>query len=294
MDASQKAQLVKELRERTGSGFLDVKKALEATNYDIEKAIEFLKDSGKAKAAKKAGRIAAEGLVSVVKNDKKVVIFEVNSETDFVATNQQFIDLVKNIGQALLASDFTNLESALAVKIDANTTILQATENATATIGEKISLRRAEFVNLEANQVAGIYTHANGRVSSLLLAEGTNETNARNVAMHIAAMNPEFLSKNEVPTNRIEKLTAEFKESPSLKGKPEKIQENILSGMLNKALAEFTLLNQPFVMDQGFSVEKYLTDSSLKALKMKRFEVGEGIEKEVVDFAAEVAAQMKK
>ncbi|PAK21385.1 translation elongation factor Ts [Mycoplasmopsis agassizii] len=294
MDASQKAQLVKELRERTGSGFLDVKKALEATNYDIEKAIEFLKDSGKAKAAKKAGRIAAEGLVSVVKNDKKVVIFEVNSETDFVATNKQFIDLVKNIGQALLASDFTNLESALAVKIDANTTILQATENATATIGEKISLRRAEFVNLEANQVAGIYTHANGRVSSLLLAEGTNETNARNVAMHIAAMNPEFLSKNEVPANRIEKLTAEFKESPSLKGKPEKIQENILNGMLNKALAEFTLLNQPFVMDQGFSVEKYLTDSSLKALKMKRFEVGEGIEKEVVDFAAEVAAQMKK
>ncbi|PAF55261.1 translation elongation factor Ts [Mycoplasmopsis agassizii] len=294
MDASQKAQLVKELRERTGSGFLDVKKALEATNYDIEKAIEFLKDSGKAKAAKKAGRIAAEGLVSVVKNDKKVVIFEVNSETDFVATNQQFIDLVKNIGQALLANDFTNLESALAVKIDANSTILQATENATATIGEKISLRRAEFVNLEANQVAGIYTHANGRVSSLLLAEGTNETNARNVAMHIAAMNPEFLSKNEVPANRLEKLTAEFKESPSLKGKPEKIQENILSGMLNKALAEFTLLNQPFVMDQGFTVEKYLTDSSLKALKMKRFEVGEGIEKEVVDFAAEVAAQMKK
>ncbi|OYD26420.1 elongation factor Ts [Mycoplasma testudineum] len=294
MDAKQKAELVRELRDRTGSGFLDVKKALEATNYDINKAIDFLQESGKAKAAKKGDRIAAEGLVRALRDDKKAIIYEINSETDFVSQNEQFVNLVDEIGQTLLKNNFSNFEQALQLKLNNGFSIAEAIEKATATIGEKISFRRVEAAALNDNVKAGAYTHANGRVASLMVVEAKSDEAARNVAMHIAAMNPEYMISTEVPSERIKKLELEFSQSPALANKPEKIKESIMAGMLNKALSEFTLLNQAFVMDNALSVEKYLSSQNAKAIKMIRFEVGEGIEKIETDFAAEVAAQMKK
>ncbi|MDZ7293664.1 translation elongation factor Ts [Mycoplasmopsis pulmonis] len=294
MDASQKAGLIKKLREITNSGFLDCKKALEETNYDLDKAIEWLQENGKAKAAKKSGRIAAEGLVRASVKGKSAVIFELNSETDFVARNKEFLDLMDNISEALVENSFQSMESAENIFMENDLTILEATTKATATIGEKISFRRAKKFDLLEDQTIGAYTHANGRIASLFLVRGKNEEVAKNVAMHIAAMNPEYMSANEVPQEKIEKLKAEFLKSPALAGKPEKIQQSILNGMLNKALAEFVLLNQPFVMESSLSVEQYLKNNKSEALEMIRYEVGEGIEKKAVDFASEVAAQMKK
>lgn len=284
------AQLVKELRERTGAGITDCMKAIRETNGDIEKAIVFLQENGAAKAAKKAGAIAADGVVAIVKNDSKVVVYEVNSQTDFVAANDQFKALVAKIGSALLANSFTTSEEANAISVEGKT-IAELCVEATATIGEKIVLRRAEVLPLGANQVAGTYVHVNKRIASVIITEGGNEEAARNVAMHIASMNPQFLDESQVPAAKVAAFKAEIDASPALAGKPEAIKANIAAGMLRKQLSELTLVDQEFVMEK-MPVSKYLASNSAVAKAMTRLEVGEGIAKVEANFAEEVKAQM--
>ena len=284
------AQLIKELRDRTGAGFLDCKKALEASNNDVEAAIAWLQERGAAKAAKKAGAIAAEGVIGYKANGNTSVIFEVNSQTDFVADNDQFLALVEKIGNALVNADFSNAEEANAVTVDGKT-IAELCLEETAIIGEKIVLRRAEKVTLQDGEALGAYVHVNKKVGAVLVTQGGTEEADRNVAMHIASMNPQFLDESSVPASDLEAMKAEIADSEVLKSKPENIRENIAKGMLSKKLSEVTLVDQEFVMDK-MPVKKYLANAGGVAKKMIRFEVGEGIEKNETDFAAEVAAQM--
>lgn len=287
-------ELIKELRERTGAGFVDCKKALEASNNNIDAAIEWLQKNGAAKAIKKAGNIAAEGLVNIVQNDKVAIIYEVNAQTDFVAMNEDFKKLVNHIGTILLENEFSTTEEILKLKDSDGKAIEELTTNATAVIGEKISFRRAIKVEINDEIKVGTYVHFDGKKASIFVAKGGNGDNLKGIAMHIAAMNPEYLNESSVPKTRIYELKEEFKQSPALKGKPEKVQENILAGMLRKALSENVLTEQDYVVESGKTVLKYLTEINAKEVAMHRFEVGEGIEKQEVDFAAEVAAQMKK
>lgn len=282
-------KLIKELRERTGAGFLDVKKALEETNNDLDQAIAWLQKKGAAKAAKKAGAIAAEGIVQTITKGQEAIIFEVNSQTDFVATNDQFQELVAKIGKTLMASDFKNVDEANALQVD-NMTIAKLCQAATARIGEKITLRRAQKIK---GSIIGAYTHVNKRVAAIVVAEGGSEEVVRNVAMHVASMNPQFLDEKAVPAAQIAEFKAEINKNQALNNKPEKIRDQIANGMLRKKLAELTLVDQEFVMEK-MSVGKYLANHQAKAQAMIRYEVGEGITKVETDFAAEVASQMKK
>lgn len=282
--------LIKELRERTSAAMIDCKKALESSNWNIEEAIKWLQENGKAKAAKKAGRIATEGLVSVAADKNAAVIYEVNSETDFVSKNQQFLELVETIGTTLLNNHFSNFSEALTLKTPSGKTIEELTTDATSTIGEKISFRRAEKVNLAATQSAGVYKHSNGQIAAMVVIEGQDSEAARGVAMHVTAMNPEFALVADVPAAKITSLKSELAADPSLVGKPENIKASIIEGKLNKTLAETVLELQDYVVDNTFKVNKFLASKNATLVKMLRFEVGEGIEKVVSDFAAEVAA----
>ncbi|WP_339034564.1 translation elongation factor Ts [Spiroplasma endosymbiont of Cantharis rufa] len=284
-------QLIKELREMTFAGMMDCKKALEATNGNIEEAIVWLRENGLAKAAKKADRVAAEG-VSFAKTDgKKAIIFEVNSETDFVSKNDKFMALIENIGNALLKSKATNLQEALNVKLASGQNISEACVEATATIGEKIELRRIAAV--EGKNLA-IYNHANKRISVLLNFDGNiSSEDAYNVCMHVAAMSPKYLSETDVPQEFKDQEMHIIKETTDLTGKPENVAENILKGKLNKKIAEITLLDQGFVMDEKQTVGNFVKSKGATLKEMFRFEVGEGIERITTDFAAEVAAQLE-
>lgn len=285
--------LIKELRERTNSGLSDCKKALEATNWDVEAAIEWLRENGIAKAAKKAGRIAAEGLVAIVGDGKSAVMIEVNSETDFVAQNENFKNLLNEVANGLFKSNANTLEEAEQVVLESGVTVSEACTQATATIGEKISLRRFVRVVAGANQVLGLYLHTNGRIGSITIVEGSNSEVARNVAMHSAAMNPEFVLVENIPAERMEQIKAGFVEPANFASKPEKIREKIVEGWLDKQLSEITLVKQPFVMDDGVSVEKYLANAQSKLVSAVRFEVGEGIQKVESNFADEVMSVVK-
>ena len=286
--------LIKKLREMTGAGFVDCKKALENSNNDLDAAIEWLQKNGAAKAVKKSSNIAADGLVSISKDDQNVVIYEVNSQTDFVAMNEDFKKLVDKIGKILVKNNFSSIEESLSLKDEDGKTIEELTMEATAKIGEKIALRRAKKVSLKDNINVGMYVHFDGKKASLIVCEGGNEENLKGVAMHITAMNPIYLNEQAVPSSKIEDLKLEFSKSPALEGKPEKIKESILAGMLRKELSNYTLTEQDYVVEPGKTVGKFLQDINAKEIEMIRFEVGEGIEKQEVDFAAEVAAQMKK
>lgn len=285
---------IKELRELTGSGFVDCKKALDATNGNIQEAIKWLQENGIAKAIKKSGRIAAEGLVATLVNDKFGVIYEVNSETDFVAKNDKFIALVNEIGDILISHDFKNDEEAGKLKNINGQTIEELATLASSTIGEKISFRRAVKFSKESGIFIGNYTHSDGQKAALFVAKGGNDESLKGIAMHITAMNPEFLNEASVPTDRIKKLKDEFAESPALQGKPEAIKESILKGMLRKALSDDTLTEQEYVVEPGKTIAKFLAEKNATEVAMVRFEVGEGITKEAVDFATEVKAQMAK
>ena len=288
------ANLIKELRERTGAGFVDCKKALEASADDIDKAIEWLQKNGAAKAIKKAGNIAAEGLVNVVVNDQAAIIYEVNAQTDFVARNEDFKKLVAEIGQILLSAPTASAEQLLELKDANGKTINDLTTQATALIGEKISFRRAKSVLLNQNQQVGTYVHFDGSKAAIFVAQGGSAELLKGIAMHITAMNPDYLNQAAVPGEKIEQLKAQFVDSPALKNKPEQIKANILAGMLRKALSESVLLEQDYVVEPGKTIGKLLEEQKIQALAMYRFEVGEGIEKQTIDFAAEVAAQIKK
>lgn len=292
--SDNKMELIKELRARTNSSLIDCKKALEASNYDIEAAINWLKENGIVKAAKKAGRIAAEGAVIAVGNEKHAVLVEINSETDFVAKNDKFISLLNEVSNAILASNVETLEEALQVKLSSGVTVENSLLEATAVIGEKISLRRIHSLKASEGEVLGIYVHANQQVAAVVKVKGSNVDAAKNVAMHVSAMNPEFALLSDIPTDRLESVKAAFEEPAGFDKKPANIQEKIKEGWFEKQLSEFVLVKQPFVMEDSLSVEKYLANNNATLVQVVRFEVGEGIVKAQSDFAAEVASMVVK
>ena len=284
---------VKELRERTGAGILDSKKALENCNGDIEKSIKWLQEKGVAKAAKKSGRIAAEGLIAIAKNNNDAVIVEVNSETDFVALNKDFQKLSSDIANELVKKDFKDSKEASNIKLSTGNSINDECEKATAKIGEKIVFRRAIKVIKTDNECLGIYVHVNGKIGSIVKISGANEEIAKNIAMHVSAMNPQYLNRESMPKKIVENYKAEILKDLKNIDKPDNIKEKMAEGKLNKVLSELTLVDQAFVMENKLSVKQYLKNNNSEAKQMVRFEVGEGIEKNESNFAEEVANQMK-
>lgn len=291
------AKQVKELRDLTGAGMLDCKKALEETNGDIEQAVIYLREKGIAKAAKKGARIAAEGLTNGIVEGNKAVLYEVNSETDFVSKNEQFLNLIDTVGTVLFNNTVNSDEEAL--KLESNGESLETVlANATATIGEKITLRRVKTIIKDDNQTFGFYKHMGGKISALALVEGDEEV-AKNIAMHVAAQNPKYLTQDEIEQSVIEQersilLNQALEENKTAeKPKPENIIEKMVEGRLNKELKEVCLVNQAYVKEPNISVSEYLKQNKASVKLFVRLEVGEGIEKRKEDFAAEVQAQIK-
>ena len=283
---------VKNLREKTGAGMLDCKKALEACEGNIEKAVDWLREKGIAKAAKKTDRIAAEGLADIFVNGNKAVVLEVNSETDFVAKNEEFKNFVKEVGEAILNSNIKEMDEALKLEVNGET-IENKVIAITAKIGEKISLRRFSVVEKTDNQVFGSYLHMGGRIASLVVTEGNNADVAREVAMHAAAMRPLYMNESEVPSEVLEKEKNVMRQELLNEGKPEDKIENILVGKVRKYYEEVCLENQIYVKAENKeTVSKFLANNNSKLVKMVRYEVGEGMEKRNDDFASEVMSQI--
>ena len=290
---------VKELRERTGCGMMDCKKALTATDGDMDKAIEFLREKGLAAAVKKAGRIASEGLVDILVEGNVGAMVEVNSETDFVAKNAEFKQFVKDVAKQVIATNPADVDALLDSKfVDGNNTIREMLTEKIATIGENMNVRR--FARFEGNVVG--YVHGGGRIGVMVLAEGDLSAPAayeaaRDAAMQIAAINPLYLDKDVVPAEDIEKekniIIAQIKEDPKNANKPENIIEKMVGGKINKFFEQNCLLQQAFVKDDSVSVGKYLEANGVKLVQYNRFEKGEGLEKKVDDFASEVAGMVK-
>ena len=284
---------VKNLREKTGAGMMDCKKALEACEGSIDKAIDWLREKGIAKAAKKADRIAAEGLTRIFINGNKAVVLEVNSETDFVAKNEKFTNFLDTIGNAILASDVTTMDEALALNTE-NGTINDLVVAITATIGEKISFRRFIVVNKNDDEVFGSYLHMGGKISSLITIAGNDEAMAKQVAMHAAAMRPLYLNESAVPTDVLDHEKEMMKTELINEGKPADKVDMILPGKVKKYYEEVCLENQIYVMSENKeTVGNFLKNNGSKLVNMVRYEVGEGLEKRQENFAEEVAKQLK-
>ncbi len=292
------AQDVKNLREMTSCGMMDCKKALTETGGDMDKAVEYLREKGLATAAKKAGRIASEGIVKVYMNDAKsvAVVLEVNSETDFVAKNSEFQDFVTSVAEVVANANPADVD-ALANEKLGDVTVGEALTALIAKIGENMKIRR--FARFEGNVCS--YTHGEGRIGVMVKAEGALDADAyeaaRDVAMQIAAINPLYLSKDTVPAEDVEHekhiILAQMKEDPKNASKPEAILEKMVAGKINKFFEQNCLLQQEFVKDSNFSVEKYLDSKGVKLVDYVRFEKGEGLEKKEENFADEVASMIK-
>src|SRR5690625_3742609 len=290
------AKMVKELRDRTGAGMMDCKKALEETNGDIEKAIDYLRETGVAQAAKKADRIAAEGSTYIKIDGDKAVLIEVNCETDFVTKNEEFQNLLVNIGEHIINNDPKDLEEALAqTYANTNETLEAYINSMIAKIGEKISLRRFVLLEKEDSDTFGEYTHMGGRIGVLTLLEGAaKEDVAKDVAMHVAAVNPKYTSRDEVSEEEVNREREVLKTQAINEGKPEHIVEKMVEGRLGKFYEEICLLEQSFVKDPDVTVEKFVKQNDATVKTFVRYEVGEGMEKREEDFAEEVMSQMKK
>ncbi len=282
------AQMVKELREKTGAGMLDCKKALVETDGNIDAAIDYLREKGIMKAQKKSDRIAAEGLCNVVVDGNQAVIYEINSETDFVARNDKFLALLDNVGQAIVKSDATDTESALAAPAEGGN-VNDLLINATATIGEKISLRRVSRVVKSDAQGFGAYLHQGGRIAVLTVVEKDDEEVAKNIAMHIAANNPQYLNKDQVDQETLEHEKHVLTQQALQEGKPENIVDKMVIGRLNKFLKDICLVDQPYVKDPDQTVANYLKSNGNNVLSFNRLAVGEGIESKACDIAEAVA-----
>lgn len=286
------ASLIRELRDISGAGMMDCKKALEENGNDVKKATEWLREKGIAKAAKKAGRIAAEGLSTVIEDGNKAVIVEINCETDFVAKNEKFQKFVDDVARTILASNAKTNEEALALPYE-DGTLNDYVTNMTATIGEKISFRRFALLEKNDNQHFGSYIHMGGKISVLTLLEGASEQVAKDVSMHAAAMRPEFVKKEDVPADRVEHEKKILTEQAMAEGKPANIAEKMVMGRISKYYKEICLEEQDFVKDNSVTVGKYVSNNGGKIVDVIRYEVGEGMEKRQDNFAEEVAAQMK-
>ncbi len=285
------ASLVKELRELTGAGMLDCKKALEESNGSIEEATTWLREKGISKAAKKADRIAAEGLAEVMINGNDAVVVEVNSETDFVAKNEEFKSLVSEVAKAALNNDVKTNEDVLSQNVDGET-VESLIVNKTAKIGEKLSFRRFAKVTKAEDEVFGSYLHMGGKIAVLITLKGANEEVAKQVAMHAAAMRPSVVRRDELSTEEVAKEREILKEQAMNEGKPAEIAEKMVEGRLLKFYQETCLEEQAFVMDDSMNVATYVKNNGGSIVSMVRFEVGEGMQKKNENFAEEVAKQM--
>jgi len=285
------ANLVKELREKTGAGMLDCKKALEATNGDIKEATTWLREKGIAKAAKKESRIAAEGLSEIVINGNDAVVIEVNSETDFVAKNSEFQELVSTIANAILTNDVKTNEDVLNLNVNGET-INELIVNKTAKIGEKLSFRRFEKITKNDNESFGSYIHMGGKIAVLIVVSDSDTETAKDVAMHAAAMRPLYVDRSEVPADEIENERTILKEQAINEGKPADIAEKMVEGRIRKYYEEICLNEQAFVKNGDINVATFVKNNGGKIKTMVRYEVGEGMEKKNEDFAAEVAKQI--
>ena len=286
---------VKELREKTGAGMMDCKKALEACEGNQDKAVDWLREKGIAKAAKKESRIAAEGLCQIKAEKNDAVMVEVNSETDFVAKNKEFTDFVDYLVDTILKNKVKTVEDVLAIK-DGKETINDKLVALTAKIGEKISFRRFEKVTKKADETFGTYLHLGGKIGTIVVVKGAEEAVAKDVAMQAAAMNPIALNRDSVPSDVVEHekemIKAEMKNDPKNEKKPEDILDKMATGKLGKFFKENCLVEQDFIKDSSMTVEKYVKDNGGEVISMVRYAVGEGIEKRQENFAEEVAAQM--
>ncbi|HFQ2445278.1 TPA: translation elongation factor Ts [Staphylococcus aureus] len=292
--ATISAKLVKELREKTGAGMMDCKKALTETDGDIDKAIDYLREKGIAKAAKKADRIAAEGLVHVETKGNDAVIVEINSETDFVARNEGFQELVKEIANQVLDTKAETVEALMETTLPNGKSVDERIKEAISTIGEKLSVRRFAIRTKTDNDAFGAYLHMGGRIGVLTVVEGsTDEEAARDVAMHIAAIDPKYVSSEQVSEEEINHEREVLKQQALNEGKPENIVEKMVEGRLRKYLQEICAVDQDFVKNPDVTVEAFLKTKGGKLVDFVRYEVGEGMEKREENFADEVKGQMK-
>ncbi len=288
------AQLVKQLRDMTGVGMMDAKKALVQTEGDIDAAVDYLRENGLAKAAKKADRIAAEGITNVLADGNVAVVLEVNAETDFVAKNDKFQALVAKLSEVILANKPANLEAALEI-VTPEGKVSDVIAEATTVIGEKISLRRFEIVEKSDADAFGAYLHMGGRIGVLTVLEGSTDADAaKDIAMHVAAINPKYVDRSEVSADELEHEKKVLTEQALNEGKPANIVEKMIAGRLNKFLAEISLNDQPFVKDPDKTVSKFVASKGGKVKLFHRYEVGEGLEKRVDNFVEEVMGQVKK
>ena len=286
-----KASDVKELREKTGAGMLDCKKALEATEGNMEAAVDWLREKGIAKAAKKESRIAADGLCQVKSEGNKTVILEVNSETDFVAKNEEFTNFVDYLVDVVLNNDLATVEDVMNFN-DGGETISEKLAALVAKIGEKISFRRFDVITKSDDEIFGTYKHMGGKIITVVVVKGGNEEVAKDVAMQACAMNPTALNREGVPSDVVEREAHIIKEQVMAEGKPENIAEKMVTGRLNKFYKEICLVEQDFIKDSGMTVADYVKNNGGEIVSMIRYAVGEGIEKRQDNFAEEVMAQI--
>ena len=290
------AAQVKQLRDETGAGMMDCKKALTESNGDFEAAKDWLRKKGISKAEKKEGRTAAEGLSRVVVDGNKAIVVEINAETDFVAKNDKFLALLETTIAAIKDNNPADVDAALAVSVG-DGTLNDAFINATAIIGEKIKLRRFEIVEKGDDEVFGTYMHNGGQISAVTVLKGSDAQVAKEMAMQVASMSPTYVSRAEMPADVIahekEILMEQMNNDPANAKKPENIKEKIVEGRLSKNLEELCLVDQVFFLDQDKKVGAYLQEKGMEVVRFVKYKVGEGIEKKVDDFAAEVAAMMK-
>ena len=286
------ASMVKELREQTGAGMMDCKKALAETNGNMDEAVNWLREKGIAKSAKKESRIAAEGLANIYVDGNKAVILEVNSETDFVSKNEEFRAMIDTIGGALLKSNVETVEEAKELTTDEGT-VGELIVNKTAKIGEKLSLRRFAIVNKNDDEFFGSYIHMGGKIAALTVVKGASEEVAKDVAMQAAAMKPLYTFPSEVPADVIDNERTVLKEQAMNEGKPAEIAEKMVEGRIKKFYKEICLSEQAFIKDGDLSVEKYVANNGGEIKSMIRYEVGEGMAKRNDNFAEEVMNQVK-
>ncbi len=288
------ATLVKELRERTSAGMMDCKKALTETNGNIEAAVDLMRASGAAKAAKKSGRIAAEGLVKINISDdgKTATLLEINSETDFVTRGDVFTDFVDMLGALALKTAPENIEQFLSQTLENGDSLEKSREGIVAKVGENITIRRVQTIKADNDSVIGTYTHG-GRIAVLVVVVGGNKTLAKDIAMHIAAARPESITKEQLSTDLLEREKTIFIEQAKESGKPDNIIEKMIAGRMKKFINEVTLYGQTFVKEPDTTVGNLMKSNDAQVKSFVRFEVGEGIKKQEENFAHEVMAQMR-
>lgn len=285
------ASLVKELREQTGAGMMDCKKALTECDGNLEAAVDWLREKGIAKAGKKGARIAAEGLADIFVSKNKAVIVEINAETDFVSKNDEFKEMLKNVGETVLKSDAKTVEEAMEVPYE-DGTIKDYIIAKTSKIGEKLDFRRLAVIEKKDDEVFGTYLHMGGKIAVVSVLKGANEEVAKDVAMQAAAMKPKYVFKDDVPEEEVNREREVLKEQAMNEGKPAEIAEKMVEGRLNKFYKEICLSLQAFIKDSDIDVTKYVTNNGGELISCTSFVVGEGVEKRQENFAEEVMAQI--